>query len=174
MMDNTNNYIVPIVGGPEPGNPSIAMLTQEWIRNQIAAIIDSKQQISISIRDAVQALDVFPLLEADSYRWYGLRPNGDLLLFELHSPYHSRVEANQWKRTAVIFKASLQYPELKVIVPSAPLNAAPCFRCGGLGYILLKDERTWCICEGLGWVSPMFDEGNNFKTRNDLNKMEGL
>ncbi len=160
MINNENHYIVPIVGGPEPEIPSVATRVHDWIREQISVLVHSNSEDTTYMREIAHKLDVFPLLALNSNRWYGVQPNGDLLSFELYAPHHERIEEDQWKRAAVIFKASLQYSALKPLVPPAPLNGRPCSRCGGSGEINLKGEWVRCICQGLGWVPPMFDEIN--------------
>ena len=167
MMNNEKHYMVHIQGGPEPETPSVATRTQNWIREQISKLVHSSSNASISLRGAARNLDILPLLNTDGNRWYGVRPNGDLLSFELHAPHCECTEEDQWKRATVLFKASKDCPQLKPLVASAPLASRPCSRCGGSGEIQLRGESVPCICGGLGWVPPMFDEMDKKETRTE-------
>ena len=158
MNNNEYKYIVQIEGGPEPETPSVATRTQDWIQGRINEVVSSNSVDLISLREAAKNLNVLPLLSSEGNRWYGVRPNGDLISFELQAPHYEHTEEDQWKRTAVLFRVSRDYPQLNPLVPPAPLSSCPCSRCNGSGEILFKGEWVLCICQGLGWIPPMFDE----------------
>ena len=156
MSDPTIETIT-IVGCPRPEAPSLAHVTYEWIRTRIRELIDSEAGDPDSFRDAARALDVLPLAPSSDDRWYGVRPDGDLLSFSLHTPHHEREEEDQFRRAAVLKGASDRHPELGALVPPPPLSCRTCPRCGGGGGIQLRGDAAACICAGLGWLPPVED-----------------
>ncbi|MBD0368752.1 MAG: hypothetical protein ICV53_21920 [Flavisolibacter sp.] len=170
-MKNSINDTIPIMGAPKPEFPSISKRTHDYIRMQINKLLDSNYgEWDDSLRKAAHALNLFPLSPANGNRWYGVRPDGDLLSFELREPYNEQEEEDQWKRAAVLMQASDRYPELQPLVPPPPLSCYTCPRCGGAGVIQRKGEAILCICEGLGWLPSIEDEIGDRKEDQDTGK----
>jgi hypothetical protein len=141
--------MVEIIGGPEPRVPPLAVVTRDRIRELIQKF-DEK-----SLLDVTRELNVLPLSQVDEERWYGVRPDGDLLSFRVQRPYEPIEEEDLWRRAAALSRAVAKYPELEPLVPPPPLNCQTCARCGGSGVISRGGN---CICEGLGWMPSIFDE----------------
>lgn len=144
---------IQIVGGPEPQIPSLAVVTRDRIRKLIEEYLQTED-----LQAAARELNVLPLTEATDGRWYGVRPDGDLLSFNQHSPYQEMVEEDLWKRASTLLRASDTYPELEPLVPPPPLSCQTCARCRGAGFIVRVEGEVMCICEGLGWLPAIFDE----------------
>ena len=149
---------ITIVGGPEPQVPSLAVRTRDRIREYIREFTESKTNELNFLSRAAHELDVLPLSPASAERWYGVRPDGDLLSFSPNTPYDPIEEDDLWRRAAELSQASERYPELEALVPPPPLSCRTCARCGGSGLIRRDDKEVLCICEGLGWLAPVEDK----------------
>ncbi len=149
---------ITIIGAPKPEFPSLARRTHDRIRERIREFLDPKARDLDFLRDAARALDLLPLSPASRDRWYGVRPDGDLLSFSPRTPYEVLEEEDQWRRAAELLRASERYPELEALVPPPPLSCRTCPRCGGSGLIRREGRDLTCICEGLGWIAPVEDE----------------
>jgi hypothetical protein len=149
---------VTIIGGPPRESPSIARQTHDRIRERIRELLEFGTDKPDSLRDAARELGVLPLASESAQRWYGVRPDGDLLSFALRAPHDERVVEDQWRRSAELSRASERYPELEALVYPPPLSCRTCPRCGGEGRIRLHGESVTCLCGGLGWLPPVEDE----------------
>jgi hypothetical protein len=150
MSDET----ITIIGGPEPQVPSLAVVTRE----RILKLIEDYLQTETPLRDVARALTVLPLSEAAAERWYGIKPNGDLLSFETRSPFEASEEEDLWTRATTLSRALKRYPELEPLIPPPPLSCRTCPRCRGKGVITRVDGEVSCICDGLGWMPPVYDK----------------
>jgi hypothetical protein len=146
---------ITIIDAPEPQVPSLARVTSYCIRELIQEHLKSGPE---SLRDAARDLNVLPLSPADDERWYGVRPDGDLILFNPRSPYDPIEEEDFWKRAVTLSRAVEQYPTLEPLVPPPPLSCQTCPRCGGSGVITRAGGEIICICGGLGWMPSIEDE----------------
>ena len=157
-MNNSKSDTINIIGAPRPPQPSIAETTRERIHSRIIELIKSTKDDPKKMRNAAEALGVLPLSAIQDDRWYGVRPDGDLISFDLSAPHHEVEEEDLWRRCAILTQASEYYPELEALIPPPPLSCRTCSRCGGAGEILLGGEIVTCICEGLGWLPSIEDE----------------
>ena len=146
---------IKIIGAPEPQSPSLAVRTRDRIRERIREF-ESKEDL---LNRAARELNLLPLSPGEDDRWYGVRPDGDLISFSPNEP-HEPVEVDDiWRRAAELSHASERYPELEALVPPPPLSCRTCPRCGGSGLVRRDNNEVLCsICEGLGWLAPVFDE----------------
>ena len=152
MSDDDFDGTVKIIGGPDPQVPSLAEVTRDRIRERIQKFEEA------SLREVARELNVLPLSPLDDERWYGVRPDGDLISFRVRHPYEPVEENNLWRRAATLSNALGKYPELEPLVPPPPLSCQTCPRCGGNGVIMRGQQEINCICEGLGWMPSIFDE----------------
>ena len=149
---------VKIIGGPQPESPSTARRTYSRIQERIREFLELKTVKSGQLRDAVVALNVLPVNEAADDCWYGVRPDGDVLLFCARSPHDSQEVEDEWTRTAILTQGAESYPELEALVPPPPLSCRTCPRCHGSGLIRKRGADISCICGGLGWLPPVEDK----------------
>jgi hypothetical protein len=152
-MNNDPRPIV-IEGAPQSNQRSRAEQTRDRLRARIEEYIAGGDS---DLREAARALRVLPLEQIEEARWYGVRPNGDLIAFSPIAPGEPDVVVDEWKRAAALLWASKQYPELEALVPPPPLNSRPCGLCNGSGQLLIDNRQVVCVCEGLGWLSPISD-----------------
>jgi len=153
-------YAEPIVviDGPKSESPSLARRTHDAIKRRITELVESKSNENALLREAVRMLDVLPLNPVDEEHWYGVRPDGDLLLFSVESPYEAHEETDPWRRAAELSKGTERFPELEALVPPPPLSCRTCPRCAGSGLVRSDGKEVTCICGGLGWLAPVEDE----------------
>ena len=152
MSDYDFDGMVKIIGAPEQQVPSLAEVTRDRIRERIEKFEEA------SLRELARELNVLPLSSIDDERWYGVRPDGDVISFRVQRPYEPVEEEDLWRRAATLSKALGKYPELEPLVPPPPLSCQTCPRCGGSGVISRAESELNCICEGLGWLPSIFDE----------------
>ena len=89
-----------IRGASQSSGPSRAEQKRDRLRARIKEFIESHQT---PLRELAHALMVLPLEELAAGRWYGVRPNGDLILFSPAAHDEPAVEFDEWKRAAVLF-----------------------------------------------------------------------
>jgi hypothetical protein len=157
MSEDATMGAVKIIGGPEPQYPSLARRTYDRISERIREFISQDDHLDF-LREVARKLEVLPLSSANGSRWYGVKPEGDLISFSPHAPYEPLTETDEWKRAALLMRASALYPELEALVPPPPLSSQPCPRCKGSGVIQFEDDEVICICQGLGWIAPLEDK----------------
>jgi hypothetical protein len=154
---NEENFAetITVIGAPEPQMPSPARVTRDQIRELIQEFLNTRME---SLRAAARELNVLPLLPSDGERWYGVRPDGDVISFDIRHPYEPIEEEDLWKRATTLSRAAEEYPALEPLVPPPPLSCQTCARCGGSGLIIRSGNNVLCICGGLGWMPSTEDE----------------
>ena len=87
---------------------------------------------------------------------FGLRADGKVLFYTTDDEEQTiREEADERLRNMAMYRGSLKYPELSVLVPNRPANAMICSFCEGRGRIELEGidpNVIVCYCGGLGWL----------------------
>ena len=98
---------------------------------------------------------VLPVL-IDWTAFWGLRPDGSILLIPTEDEGEARPENDGRMRRVAIFRGAKKYPELKPLVPARPPDAPDCPHCEGHGRIDLpglEPDTIICFCGGSGWVT---------------------
>jgi hypothetical protein len=88
--------------------------------------------------------------------FFGLRPDGDILLVPTEEAEDAQPEQDARLRRVAIFRGAKKYPELKPLIPSRPLDALDCPHCEGHGRIDIsgiEPDTLVCYCGGLGWLT---------------------
>ena len=165
-MNADRSEAITIQGGPTTQVLSLARKTRDRIRERIREFEYSAGDDRAFLLAAVRELRVLPILDMGDGRWYGVRPNGDLISFSPNAPFDVAVEIDEWTRAAVLLGASARYEELKALVPPRPLSSQPCSTCNGAGLITDGNSKRLCVCEGLGWLKPLWDEVEEVKEPN--------
>jgi len=115
----------------------------------------------LGLRRLAADLNALPLY----YGWFrclAIRPNGDIISFDIDAPDHIqppgriRIEKDSIIRNLALYQGSKKYLELQILVPSKPADAIDCSFCGGKGDFTTK---VVCFCGGLGWLPNTGDSG---------------
>jgi hypothetical protein len=84
----------------------------------------------------------------------GIRADGSFVRWD-HEEDRSRVSQLSdayWQRMAICYGAE-KYPELRVLLPERPVEAATCSACAGTGKVG-SGSHLVCQCGGTGWLIP--------------------
>jgi hypothetical protein len=98
---------------------------------------------------------VLPVL-IDWSAFWGLRPDGDILLIPTEEGGGVQLEAEERALRIAIFRGVKKYPELEPLVPDRPGGAPDCPHCEGRGRIDIlgvEPDNIVCYCGGLGWLT---------------------
>lgn len=108
----------------------------------------------------VEHHQVLPLL-VDWNGFFGLRPNGDILLI-LHDdrPVEVELVEDSRIRRIALSQGTKKYAWVGELIPSRPSDAVACSGCGGSGQIIIGGIVTEiiCYCGGLGWLEAVEQE----------------
>lgn len=150
---------------PRPADEAAAdAATADALRARIRAFVGQQAPDPLDLRGAARELDLLPLVRDhvtvdDRERWYGVRPDGQVLSFAAQPPRDPRPPESRWRQWWVLAQERERYPELDALIPPRPRGFPFCPICGGTGRTELgvSGEMVTCVCGGLGWIPPKDD-----------------
>jgi uncharacterized protein (TIGR02996 family) len=86
--------------------------------------------------------------------FFYMRMDGRLVFSPTHGPHDPRIERDVRLQYAALFRASLKYPDLRLLIPPRPVGSSDCSYCGGTGNPFRSRADFDCHCGGLGWLPP--------------------
>lgn len=109
------------------------------------------------IRGILASVDFLPVT-LDMGGCAGISPAGDVVSVTWEEPHRVTAETDPKVRNMVLYRAGLEYPELRWLAPVRPSDAGDCGTCGGTGQFPgvagSGVEGIVCECGGLGWLPP--------------------
>ena len=107
------------------------------------------------LQQNVSNLNALPL--AFNFDCYALKPDGEIIVFELDNPHKFETEKNPRIINTVLFQGIKKYPELIELMPIRSADDVECSHCNGTGIELLAEKLNLtdsivCWCGGLGWI----------------------
>ena len=108
-----------------------------------------------NLQKIVSKLNALPM--AFNFDCYALKPNGEIIVFDLDNPLNFEIETNPRIINTILFQGIKKYPELKELMPIRSKTDLDCSRCNGTGIEPLAkkvnlNESIICWCGGLGWI----------------------
>lgn len=103
----------------------------------------------------VQRDRVLPLM-IDWSGFFAIDNTGTIFLYTLDNLDNPAIENDERIRNTVLFRGSMQYPELVDFVPTKTDSDIVCPHCNGTGIFndlpTTLQESVICYCGGLGWI----------------------
>jgi len=151
---------------------------RDTLRERIRAFVEATTPDPLDLRGAARELGLLPLMPDHvgvganpdyRERWYGVRPDGQVVSFSTKPPRDPRPPESRWRELWVLAQAREGYGELNALIPPRPRDAPLCPRCDGAGRIHLgvSDEIVTCVCGGLGWIQPTEDDSDGRHQRKE-------
>jgi hypothetical protein len=127
----------------------IKLLIQAFIKHSQDAVH------TMSLQRSVHEFEALPL--AFNFDCYAIKPNGDIIIFELENPSKFEIEKNPRIINTVLFSGIKKYPDLKELMPVRSATDVDCPYCEGSGVEptaekLNLTDKIACWCGGLGWI----------------------
>lgn len=133
---------------------------QGWIEQSIVDYCAASPERPPYLAKWAAQYHVLPTM-VDWTAFWGLRPDGEILLIPTEEEGEAQIESDVRVRRMALFQGARKYPELKQLVPSRPTDALDCRHCEGRGQINppgVEPGTIICFCGGLGWLR----EGEDF------------
>lgn len=134
----------------------IASKLSQLIKTEIERHLADPNPLNLDSRPFVEYHNVLPLL-ADWNGFFGLRSNGDVLVFLYDDGVMvSKLETDTRIRRVALAQGAKRYAWLAELIPPRPSDAVDCSVCGGTGQIQVPGilpGALVCCCGGLGWLA---------------------
>src|SRR5262245_2715385 len=137
LSNKIQKFIDEFVSSPEPSPFTGEKFSDQW-----------------DLRKIVSELNVLPITP-DWFSYWGIRPNGEVISFNVEQPYDEKIITNQKVINVVFYDAARKSSELKELMPVRNEEAITCPGCDGAGILKEFADNEFlanfisCNCGGL-------------------------